>query len=68
MKTPKSVYIVLDPLDGPHLFRTEKEAISLLKQWHKEAKKHGYYDDSYWEMTGPHEYVFKQTLKRAYNK
>ncbi|MEK6878321.1 MAG: hypothetical protein AABY22_01865 [Nanoarchaeota archaeon] len=57
---PKEIYLITDPLDGPHLFRTKKEAINILKQWHKEAIKNGYSDDSYWEMTGPHKYIFSK--------
>lgn len=54
MKQPKSFWIVLDPLDGPHLFASRKECENNLNRWKKDAN--GYPHDSYWDMTGPLEY------------
>lgn len=48
-RTPKEVYIIFDPLDGPHLFRSRSEAEKAFQQWKREAKDNTY--DSFWEMS-----------------
>ena len=48
-RVPKKVYLIFDTLDGPHLFRSEKEAKKVMKKWRIEAKDNSY--DSYWEMS-----------------
>lgn len=53
----KSIWIILDPLDGPHLFTSEKSAINTFKQWEKEAQDESW--DSFWDMSEPTEYIIK---------
>lgn len=56
---PKSIWIIFDPLDGPHLFRSKKEAWKTYKQWQKEAEKlqeEGNSHDSFWDMSEPTQY------------
>ena len=54
-KSPKSVWIIFDPLDGPHLFLSEKSASKTMRKWAEEASNDMY--DSFWDMTGPLEYT-----------
>lgn len=53
-KEPRSIWIILDPLDGPHLFTGEKSAWKTYKKWKKEAKDKVY--DSFWNMSEPIRY------------
>jgi hypothetical protein len=55
MKNIKEIWIVDDPLDGPHIFRTKKQAEAKLKKWEREA--HGEIMDSVWDMTGPFRFI-----------
>ena len=47
MKTPKDIYIVFDPLDGPHLFASRNQAERKIKKWEKDADSY----DSVWDMS-----------------
>jgi len=60
MRKPKSIFIVLDSLDGPHLFPSLKKAYKIMKQWEKEAEVKDHNRDSYWDMSNILEYKFKQ--------
>jgi hypothetical protein len=51
---PKSVWLIFDPCDGPHLFRSQEDAEEMMKKWEKEAQGKNY--DSYWDMVGPIRY------------
>lgn len=62
MELPKEFWIVLDPMDGPHVFRTRKEAMKTLKRWEKEAEEYAFVD-SYWDMTGPLRYILAPKQK-----
>jgi hypothetical protein len=55
---PKSIWVIYDPLDGPHLFRSKREAWRTYNAWHKEAEEDGIYD-SFWDMSEPTEYTRK---------
>ncbi len=65
MKKPKSIWIILDPLDGTHVFTTEYSAWKTYNQWKKEAIEDTFntnrdaFWDSFWEMSKPIEYVKK---------
>ena len=61
MKTPKAVWIVQDPMDGPHIFRSKKEAWKTYKKWGREAKDKCW--DSFWDMTEPTEYRRKKLIR-----
>ena len=56
MSSPKFVWIIMDPLDGPHIFRGEKDAKRTFEKWRRQAKKNGDWD-SFWEMSEPAKYV-----------
>lgn len=56
MKKPKSIWIILDPLDGPHTFTSYAEAIRIYKKWEREADSA---IDSFWDMSEPLEYTLK---------
>jgi len=61
--SPKSIYIIFDPLDGPHVFRSSKKAWGTYKKWKKEAEKgelEGEMWDSFWDMSEPQEYILKK--------
>jgi hypothetical protein len=51
----KVVWVIFDPLDGPHLFRSKNEAWKTYRQWEKEAEKADF-EDSFWDMSEPTEY------------
>lgn len=53
-RKPKSIWIILDPLDGAHLFIGEKSAWKQYKKWEEEAKDRSH--DSFWEMSKPIRY------------
>ena len=53
MKIPKQIWIIFDPLDGPHLFKSEQAAKKQLAIWQDEAET---YIDSVWDMTNPVQY------------
>jgi hypothetical protein len=58
-KAPKEIWMIVDPCDGPHMYRNRQEAEKDLRIWKKEAEKlekEGI-EDSFWDMTGPHRYV-----------
>jgi hypothetical protein len=57
-EAPPELWIVIDPCDGPHIFKSEKEAKRTMKEWEKEAKDVA--ADSYWDMTGPFRYVLEK--------
>lgn len=62
MKTkPKEIYIIFDPMDGPHLFTSEEQANKQMKQWAKEADND--YSDSFWDMKGPYKYILQKDKK-----
>ena len=67
MNKPKEIIIVLDPLDGPHIFTNEKAAVMTMKKWHKEAQKNGGHD-SYWDMSDPYVYKFDHIIKLPFEK
>ena len=48
-KVPKTIYIIFDKMDGPHLFRSEKKAQRTMRRWCREAKNKDW--DSYWDMS-----------------
>ena len=54
MKEPESFWLIFDPLDGPHFFRSKGEAMKMYKKWEKEAEQSSF--DSFWEMSEPVEY------------
>lgn len=54
-KPPREIWLIHDPLDGPHLFRTKKEADEMMQEWEKEAADQ--YWDSFWDMLGPIRYI-----------
>lgn len=62
MKTPKEIWIVFDPLDGPHLFTSRIKAWKTMDRWEIEAGNDQ--NDSYWDMTGPFRYVLDMPVKR----
>jgi hypothetical protein len=51
----KEIWIIDDPLDGMHIFRSKKEADKQLEKWMKESK--GNANDSVWDMTGPYKFI-----------
>lgn len=53
-RKPKSIWIILDPLDGPHLFISKTAAWKTYMKWEKEAKD--YTHDSFWDMSEPIRY------------
>jgi len=60
---PKSIYIIFDPLDGPHIFESHKKAWNTWDKWKKEAEKgelEGELWDSFWDMSEPQEYILKE--------
>lgn len=54
MKPPKYFFIIIDPLDGPHLFKSMEKAKAKMKKWEKGAQDSIH--DSYWDMKGPYCY------------
>jgi len=61
---PRHIWLIHDPLDGTHLFRSKREAVAAWKRWEKEAssKESGYYD-SFWDMKGPAKYILAESLE-----
>jgi hypothetical protein len=57
MRNPKRVFIILDPLDGPHIFQSAKAAWRCYRSWAKEAKHRSY--DSFWDMSEPLEFTYR---------
>lgn len=58
MKKPKAIWIILDPLDGIHVFKSEKEARATFKRWEKEAGNDIF--DSFWDMSKPIKYILEK--------
>jgi len=58
---PKKIYIIFDPTDGPHVFKTKEKAWKTWEKWREEAENDGYQRiyDSFWEMFPPEEYIKK---------
>ncbi len=52
MKEPESIWIIFDPLDGPHLFVSKTQAWKQYTRWMDEADQW----DSVWDMSEPTEY------------
>lgn len=57
MTTPrcKEIWVIFDPLDGPHVFRGKKEAFKQFEKWEREAQAKEW--DSFWNMSEPTRYV-----------
>lgn len=53
MKSPKNVWIIFDPMDGPHIFRSEEQAKRTYRRWAKDAES---CFDSFWDMSEPIKY------------
>ena len=51
----KEIWIIFDPLDGPHIFRSKRDAIKTYNKWKDEAEDDVF--DSFWEMSEPTRYV-----------
>jgi len=54
----KSIWVIFDPLDGPHMFRSKMSAWKTYMKWKKEAEKADF-EDSFWDMSEPTEYIKK---------
>jgi hypothetical protein len=61
-KAAKEIWIIFDPLDGPHIFSTQKQAEKTYARWAKEANGNSY--DSYWDMSKPTKYVIANKDKQ----
>jgi hypothetical protein len=48
-------------MDGPHLYRSKRDALKDWKKWEKEAKSSHW--DSFWEMMGPAKYILEEDLR-----
>ena len=61
-KPLKSIYIIFDSTDGPHIFKTKDKAWKTWEKWKKEAENDGYQRiyNSFWEMFPPQEYILKK--------
>lgn len=59
-RVAKEIWIIFDPLDGPHLFTSEKKAWDTWHKWEKEAE---YHTDSFWDMSQPTRYVIGRNKK-----
>lgn len=68
MRKPKRMFLILDPLDGPHVFQSASAAWKCYKQWYKEAKRDGHTYDSFWDMSEPLEYTFKRVAEDVTRK
>ncbi|MCK5345324.1 MAG: hypothetical protein KAR20_18065 [Candidatus Heimdallarchaeota archaeon] len=55
MKLSDSIWVIFDPLDGPHVFNSKKKAKKTYKKWKKDAKEDVGYD-SFNEVSKPIEY------------
>lgn len=55
-KVPKSIWVIFDPLDGPHLYTSEKSAKREWNKWFREASNDNDTRDSFWDMSDPTEY------------
>ena len=60
---PKEIWIIFDPLDGPHIFRSQSAAFKTYKKWKKEAQYSAV--DSFYEMSEPIRYCFDDPPKGA---
>lgn len=54
LRVPEVIWVIFDPLDGPHYFKSEKAARKTYKKWGKEAENR--LSDSFWDMSEPEEY------------
>lgn len=59
-KVPKNIWVILDDLDGPHVFETKRAAAYRLNKWRKEAVESNYIQDPYWDMIGPVKYTLNE--------
>jgi len=60
MNKPHTLWVILDELDGPHLFRYKRDAWRMYRKWERGAKANrdtygGH--DSFWDMSEPLKYV-----------
>jgi hypothetical protein len=53
-KCPTIFWLIHDPMDGPHLFKSENAAWRQYEKWKKEAKDDVH--DSFWDMSEPVKY------------
>jgi hypothetical protein len=60
---PKSVWIIFDPMDGPHLFTSKLKAEKQYKKWEEEAEAENSSIDSFWDMSEPTEYQIKRRTR-----
>lgn len=56
MRIPREIWIIFDPLGGPHLFTSEKGAWKEYRKWRKAAIDYGP-QDSFWDMPEPSRYI-----------
>ena len=63
-KTPKSIWIIFDPLDGSHIFKSKEAAKRQWEKWFKEAGND--VSDSFWDMSEPTEY--RKALSKEHRK
>lgn len=52
------IWVIFDPLDGPHIFRSKAGAEAQYEQWRRAAG--GVPHDSFWDMSKPVRYVLDQ--------
>ncbi len=57
IKVANEIWIIFDPLDGPHLFKTAKAANRQYKAWLEEAEELEDVFDSFWDMSKPTRYT-----------
>lgn len=62
-RVAKEIWVIFDPLDGPHLFTSEKKAWKVYTEWEKEAQEAEMSADSFWDMSQPTRYVIGRTSK-----
>lgn len=65
-EAPTEIWMIVDPCDGPHIFRSKSEATKTLTIWRKEAKNNHY--DSSWDMTGPFKYTLDNKSRGTNDK
>ena len=58
-KFPKEIWIIFDDQDGPHIFKTKKEAYKTYKKWERECHK-SYIQDSFFNMSEPTKYILSE--------
>lgn len=61
-KVAKEIWIIFDPLDGPHIFISEKKAWNTYNKWEEEASNSIH--DSFWDMSQPTRYVIGRAGKK----